>query len=123
MLSSYPLQKPIQDGSDSHSKYNRIEVASSLTMRFCRYDTNQCQTNTSIGNGILEILFSVEYPPDCYSIFCQEKFVEQVKTHVSQANDVMDLSLTTTDGEALNTSMNLCSFNQTKPGMLMLIRR
>lgn len=83
------------------------------------YDSSQCTANS-----ILEILFSVEYPPECNSVFCKARFVEQVESRVSQSNNAMDLSLTSTDRDTWNTNMTLCSFNQTEPGMcisLMLV--
>lgn len=71
--------------------------------------------------GVLVVLFSIEYPPDCYTAFCRERFTTQVEVRLSQPTDFIHFLLTSTDGYSLEADMNLCSFNQTESGMCMLL--
>ena len=43
--------------------------------------------------------------------------MEQVKSRVSQANNAMNLSLTTADSKIFGSNVNFCSFEQTRSGM------
>ena len=73
----------------------------------------------STTNGILEILFSVGCPLECNSVLCQQRFMRQVDSRISQTTSPIDLFLTSTDGNISKGNMNLCAFKQTASGMYM----
>ena len=76
----------------------------------------QCGTDLSTAGGLLKILFRIIYPIDCTSTTCKQTFIDQTKSTITQTNDELTLSLTSTNGTATNVTGNFCSITSTGSG-------
>ena len=74
----------------------------------------------STTNYVIAVVFSIEYPFECRSPYCKQKFREKVQYRISKFKDRTALSFKLINGEMLNGDVILCSVMPFQSGMFII---
>ena len=82
-----------------------------------RNENTQCATGSGALNGYsLGISLRIGYPSGCSSTACQRKYLKNVDRHFGTSHTRLKVSVTLTNGQRINITMEFCSLTENFTG-------
>jgi hypothetical protein len=122
MLSSPPLdffshrQSELTKNDEQRSTWRKYLV---VYYYHCRETVEQCQSATNTTGDVFNIEFTIKYPIKCLQKSCKQNFLSEIESLMKNVIYKLNLTITFTDGQTINSQTIFCSFDTIDNGKLL----